>query len=376
MNNSTVAISVAGNNPQQPLSAAQKKFNQLTDHIQQQQQSLQQWQDTVVAVQQKIIGQLMPLYDELAGYQIQLIQQLETVLSMMKLSPRQQAQLIDAILMFAHSVTQSRLTEQQARWLEQVVERYQPQYPMGGVVPASDERQRIEQLREAIQHAVYDAYGVDVAEASIDELNFWSRQLDTDFGDVNPHKKSKTSRQKTIKTVQQKAGQQDIDAQQSAEQQDKVLAGKSLKLVYQRLAARLHPDREIDEVQKVRKTALLQEVIHAYQQKDLMTLLQFQHELMQADDQALSSFSEQQFKLYNINLEKHSQQLDAELKKLREQLANDINSDALSEPKQAVQWIKEHINHTQQWIKSLQYTVTHLNSKQEVKTFLQELSDY
>jgi hypothetical protein len=362
----------------QPMSAAQIKFNQLTEQIKQQQHTIEQWRNVVEAVQQKIVGQLLPLYDELAGLQIQLIQQLETVLSVMRLNPRQQSQLIDVILLFANRVSDSRLTEAQSNWVEQVIERYSVGFQGEDIEAELDEHALNEQLRDALRQPVMDAYAVDVTDASADELAFWSKQLDADFGESQSwcqsqgpsRKRQHKSRSKAMKPTQEKTSQPDT------EPAVEVLANKSLKLVYQRLAARLHPDREIDEAKKVKKTAMLQEVIYAYQQKDLMTLLNFQNKLTQNDVLSGASFPDEQLKLHNISLEKHSKQLDTELNTLRDQLAQDINSDVLFEPKQAVQWMNTHVKNTQYWIQSIQYALTHLNNKQEVKAFLQEFSDY
>lgn len=374
-----VVVSVQGNSLEQTMTAAQQQFDQLTARIKQQQHTLQQWQKAVLAVQQKIVGQLLPVYDELATHQVQLIQQLDSVLSSMKLNPRQQAQLIDVILLFAYRALDSRLSEAHINWLEQVIAHYQPQQHSDEADAELDEYALNEQLRAALMQPVMDAYAVDISEATVEELEFWSKQLDTDFGESQSQKKNNKQNQKTrskaIKPTQ--ANSADPDSEQKvAEQQADALASKSLKLVYQRLAARLHPDREIDEAQKVIKTALLQEVIHAYQQKDLMTLLNFQHELAPQNDSSLASFSDEQLKLYNLNLQKHSQQLVLEINKVRDQLAQDINNDALSEPKQAIQWINTHIKNTQYWIQSIQYALTHLNNKQDVNTFLQQFGDY
>ena len=50
----------------------------------------------------------------------------------------------------------------------------------------------------------------------------------------------------------------------------------SLREVYRRLASRLHPDREPDEAERARKTALMQQANQAYAAGDLLALLELQ----------------------------------------------------------------------------------------------------
>ncbi|MGR6806406.1 hypothetical protein ACU6VI_08940 [Sphaerotilus natans] len=50
----------------------------------------------------------------------------------------------------------------------------------------------------------------------------------------------------------------------------------SLREVFRRLASRLHPDREPDAAERVRKTALMQQVNEAYAAGDLLALLELQ----------------------------------------------------------------------------------------------------
>jgi hypothetical protein len=52
----------------------------------------------------------------------------------------------------------------------------------------------------------------------------------------------------------------------------------SLREVFRRLASRLHPDREPDEAERARKTALMQQVNEAYAAGDLLALLALQRE--------------------------------------------------------------------------------------------------
>jgi hypothetical protein len=64
-----------------------------------------------------------------------------------------------------------------------------------------------------------------------------------------------------------------------------------MRAIYRQLASALHPDREMDETERARKTALMGDVNAAYGRQDLTTLLRLQLEVAQVDAQHLSRLS-------------------------------------------------------------------------------------
>jgi hypothetical protein len=65
-------------------------------------------------------------------------------------------------------------------------------------------------------------------------------------------------------------------ARQLKDAQQKMDANTALRTVYRQLASALHPDREPDEAERLRKTALMSEVNAAYDRKNLSELLKLQ----------------------------------------------------------------------------------------------------
>jgi curved DNA-binding protein CbpA len=57
------------------------------------------------------------------------------------------------------------------------------------------------------------------------------------------------------------------------------MAAQSLKTVYLKIAAMIHPDREQDETKKAEKTELFQQASQAYEQQDLFYLLKLNYSL-------------------------------------------------------------------------------------------------
>lgn len=88
---------------------------------------------------------------------------------------------------------------------------------------------------------------------------------------------------------------------------------QSVREVYRKLASSLHPDRETDPVERERKTALMQKVNQAYDNKDLLTLLTLQIEIEQISAKDLAALPETRLKHYIKVLEEQVAQLRMEL---------------------------------------------------------------
>ncbi|WP_310645385.1 hypothetical protein [Limnohabitans sp.] len=81
-------------------------------------------------------------------------------------------------------------------------------------------------------------------------------------------------------------------ARQLKDAQQKMDANTALRTVYRQLASALHPDREPEEAERLRKTALMSEVNAAYDRKNLSELLKLQLQIAQIDSAALSRIAD------------------------------------------------------------------------------------
>ena len=103
---------------------------------------------------------------------------------------------------------------------------------------------------------------------------------------------------------QQKAAQQALDA------------GKLLKEIYRKLTSVLHPDREPDEAERVRKTALMSEANKAYENKNLMKLLQLQLQASKFDSLTAATLADEKLQLINQTLKEQYSELQLEYQHL------------------------------------------------------------
>ena len=106
------------------------------------------------------------------------------------------------------------------------------------------------------------------------------------------------SRAKKAKT---KDNLEDADAQQS------------LREVYRRLVSLLHPDREPDAAERLRKTALMVEANAANAKQDLLTLLQIQWRVLAQDSDAIAQIADHKLRQFNLMLDKQLTTLEQEL---------------------------------------------------------------
>ncbi|SDH49274.1 MULTISPECIES: J domain-containing protein [unclassified Duganella] len=87
----------------------------------------------------------------------------------------------------------------------------------------------------------------------------------------------------------------------------------SVREIYRKLASALHPDRETDTEQRLRKTALMQRVNVAYQKNDLLALLELQLEIEQIDQAHIDALSDQRIAQFNAVLSAQVKELKSEI---------------------------------------------------------------
>jgi uncharacterized protein YqcC (DUF446 family) len=100
---------------------------------------------------------------------------------------------------------------------------------------------------------------------------------------------------------------------QKRRERDAAEASRSLREIYRKLASALHPDRETDPVQRDAKTAQMQRVNQAYDNRDLLSLLQLQLDIEQIDTHHIAAASDQRLKHYNDVLSEQLEELKDEV---------------------------------------------------------------
>ncbi|MCX0339787.1 molecular chaperone DnaJ [Acinetobacter radioresistens] len=277
--------------PDAELSPQQKKLNSLIDKIEQQQLELKQWQQAQEEIQQYIRQTLMPVYQELHTVLFQQLEQLWKHLHEAEFSKAEATQLDVKIQYLAAYLKDSQsLSGQQAQIVDDIYNYYQQH------IEQNQARKNKKQIAEEI-------------ELFFDEENDSAQKVSEGFEKWDSEKYSQAREQAKLKRQQEKL------------EQATKLAEQSLKTVYLKIAATIHPDREPDESKKVEKTELLQRANEAYAVQDLFYLLKLQIQIEQNRGTSQKGLSAEQMKFYQLALDLQSQKLEDQIEEIIQSLS-------------------------------------------------------
>ena len=314
--------------PKVERSPQQKKLNRLIERIEQQKQELATWQNAQADIQNYTRSKLLPVYTELHTV---LFEQLDTLwnhLANDAFSKADLAQIDTKIAALAKMLKKSQmLTSEQKEQVEKIDTFYM---------------QHAEHIR-AKKTKANSIQSHDLAE--IVEQN-----VDVDWENYEYDSAQYEAERERAKQLKQ---------QEKREQAVK-MAEQSLKTVYLKITAMIHPDREPDEAKKLDKTELLQKVNEAYAEQDLFYLLKLQLQLETNKSLSSKPLSSEQVKFYQLSLEAQSQNLQSQLEEIFASfhLSSHINIKQLkmndvykvidkdvAELKQQLKWEKERLKH-------------------------------
>lgn len=375
----------------QRLTAAQQRFNALSQQVASLQQELATWQHSMQQLQQKVLGELLPLYRQLALLQWQLATRLDEALASYKLGKREQARLqlmIAAVCDNVLAYTDDPQLEAKARQLQQLYSQRADIAGADALAVAPEIPEQAVPDEAAMRQYLLLQCGIDCDGMLADDvqaLYMQMQQLEQQQQDAAQFQQQR-----------QQARQQKRKAQEQAQaaQQSGALASKSLKLVYQRLASLLHPDREPDEQQKVLKTGLMQQATDAYQSRDLMGLLALQQQIQQLatataehgaaqsptlngsllNSSLLNSLLDAQLEAYILNLDRQSTRLAEDILACKQQAADMVNYPHYyrAKPRDILDRVKQAIAYQQQLIQSIQLDLQQLTDADSIKQLIQQ----
>ena len=314
--------------PEVRLSPQQKKLNRLIERIEQQKQELAAWQNAQADIQNYTRSKLLPIYSELHTVLFEQLNTLWNHLASDAFSKADLAQIDTKIAVLAKMLKKSQmLTFEQKEQVEKI-DAFYMQY-------AEHVRAKKTKANSIQNH--------DLAETV-------EQNVDVDWEDYEYDSAQYEAERERAKQLKQ---------QEKREQAAK-LAAQSLKTVYLKITAMIHPDREPDDVKKLEKTELLQQVNESYAEQDLFYLLKFQLQLETNKGLSTKALSSEQVKFYQLSLEAQSQNLQSQLEEIFASfhLSNHINTKQLkmsdvykvidkdaTELKQQLKWEKERLKH-------------------------------
>ncbi|KQP14106.1 J domain-containing protein [Pseudorhodoferax sp. Leaf267] len=151
-------------------------------------------------------------------------------------------------------------------------------------------------------------------------------------------------------------------------------ASQTIRAVYRKLASALHPDRELDDAQRARKTALMQRVNVAYEARNLLDLLQLQLEIEQIDTRSIAAMGEVALRRYNAVLAEQLSELRQETADTERGFRTQIGLGHGAEPTatRITRAIREQSRALQQNIAYYQWELRELQDPRFFKQWLRE----
>lgn len=314
--------------PDAGLSPQQKKLNRLIEQIERQKQELAIWQNAQADIQDYTRTKLLAIYTALHTVLFAQLDSLWNHLASDAFSKADLVQIDIKIVALAKMLKKSQMLSNPQKELVVKIDTFYQQHA---------EHLRTKKAKAGLkQDDDFPAVAEQEIEADWDNYEYDSAQYEAE-----------RERARQLK-------------QQEKREQVAKMAEQSLKTVYLKIAAMIHPDREPDEAKKLEKTELLQKVNEAYAGQDLFYLLKLQLQLEANKGLSSKALSYEQVKFYQLSLEAQSQNLQSQLEEIFASfyLSSHINTKQLkmndvykvidkdaAELKQQLKWEKERLKH-------------------------------
>ncbi|UUS65939.1 MULTISPECIES: molecular chaperone DnaJ [unclassified Acinetobacter] len=268
------------------LSPQHKKLNKLIEQIEQQKLDLDLWQNAKSEIQSYIQLKLVPIYRDLHVVYYRQLTQLWQHLQQEDLAKADLAQLDAKLTKLAKQLKKSNyLNTAELEKVSEVDAFYQQHHAH------MQKPNKKAKLAQAEQSKVEGH--VDIEQETIEQNESYEEW------DSEQYQREKEEHQR--KRLAQKR-----------EQAEK-LVNQSLKTVFLKITAMIHPDREPDETKKAEKTELLQVVNQAHEALDLFYLLKLQLQLETNKGKSPKALTDEHLKFYKMALEAQSQRLASQI---------------------------------------------------------------
>jgi hypothetical protein len=194
-----------------------------------------------------------------------------------------------------------------------------------------------------LQQAMEDVFGESLGEGdtpfqSMDDLMRAAAQKMQASNAAREEAKTQRNAKKKKSAAQRKS--EDLAAAQAQD------ADGALRTLYRQLASALHPDRETDPQEQLRKTVLMKEANAAYERRDLLALLQLQLRADLADGDKVATMAKEKLAALTALLKERVAVLTRELYVLERRALHEFDLPPYSPFSEAV--LKRHLVMQQQ----------------------------
>ncbi len=293
------------------LSKLESLFNYRIKRVKRLKENMSVATKQLHSLHNETVTTLLPLNKQVTEKQVVLVKALvaifdEKVIKVIK-GKEQREKLEELILYFLEDL----IFEKEQEGLNELYERFSKQ---------SVEEAEKEAEREGKEKLIYmmDMMGMPLNEEEKEKL--MQEEEDEDFIATLHERLSEENMENNKSGFYEKFGYQEPKKSQRQlereEEKNKELENisKTVKQVYKELMKELHPDKESDDIKRLEKTSLVQEITEAYRNDDLFTLLSIQ--LAQLDTADNTNLSEDKVNYFNTMLLKQAQELEQQKREM------------------------------------------------------------
>ena len=293
-----------------PLSKTQKEFNRLTKRIGELETNIKSFRDSTDTIQQRINAEYRPLLIDYNRHRADLVRVFDNAHDRPDATKTEKKKLAHLILDIAYYLIENHGMDE----LKPIYDKYDE----SGFDQTTADTDGL--ISEAMKDMVGAMYGitfdpdVDVSTqakfGAYVQAQLQARQAEHE----QQRQQAEEKKAKKAKTAKQQA-------REEKKQLEERNITKAVRTLYMDLVKAFHPDRERDEAEKERKTAVMQRITEAYEKSDLLALFRLQLEFNRIDQQHLETLADDQLKYYNKILKQQVSELGDELYGMQQHLS-------------------------------------------------------
>lgn len=287
MSNDKEIVPLIGSKEKKTLSKLQKQFNYRTKRIKNLKKKIDLFKERIHTYTTRFHEEILPIEDQMIEKKVEFLKILDQSYQD-KFFKKKEKQVISQI------IEQESFEMIQQLGMDELIELHDKHAKV-------DYATSIAQSKEADQ-AFAKTFIEEMFDVDIDNLgdldnpeDFFNLQEEVKRKMEEREEAYRESRKNRKKTAAQEKKAQEREQKMKEEAQN---LSKTSRAIYTELVKELHPDKEQDEDEKIRKTEIMKRVTHAYKNNDFFELLRLQIEYKQGET-AVEKLQDDQLKYYN-----------------------------------------------------------------------------
>jgi hypothetical protein len=350
-----------------PLSAKQKKFNNLIRKIEDLQRKIDEEPARLEKLRKMIDSTLTPLVEESARNKFSLAEVLYEVSNQFDLSVKMRETVEEMILVLLESAEidgfDVESTELAKLFFPSMDEEAEDENAASEDMDDDDDNSDPEFERMFVAEMLFRMTGVQVDPKEVPLDGEERQEFVQEFLKHFEANQQNGRRQSKGKKKKSKS-----DLQKESMEKEKL---KSIKQIYHSLARMLHPDTETDQEAIAAKQELMKTVNQAYKANELTTLLRLEMEFIHKEESHLAELTDEKLGLYIEVLKEQAQDLEQSLADIKmSRPYSDLGDIVLIDDRTAGSMIRDEAGMIQYQILSLEAVIKELKTISRKSDFL------